>query len=73
MLFCKRKFTNLGIVIKEKKMDINNIITLVLKVVAMAMAIVSVVMGFFPKETENDLHITLLSIGLGALALATLL
>ena len=54
-------------------MDINNIITLVLKVVAMAMGIVSIVMGFFPKETDVDLHITLLSIGLGALALATLL
>jgi hypothetical protein len=54
-------------------MDINNIITLVFKVVAMAMGIVSIVMGFFPKETNVDLHITLLSIGLGALAFATLL
>jgi hypothetical protein len=34
-------------------MEINNVITLVLKVVAMAMAIVSIVMGFFPKDTNS--------------------
>jgi len=48
------------------------IIALVLKVVAVAMAIVSIVMGFFPKETSSDTHITLLSIGLAALAIAAL-
>jgi uncharacterized membrane protein len=53
-------------------MEIKNIITLVLKVVAMAMAIVSIVMGFFPQETTIEVHITLLSIGLAALAIATL-
>jgi hypothetical protein len=50
-----------------------NIIGLILKVVAMAMAIVSIVVGFFPKETSVDTHITLLSIGLAALAIAALL
>ena len=53
-------------------MEINNIIALVLKALAMAMAIVSNVMGFFPKETKIETHITLLSIGLAALAIATL-
>jgi hypothetical protein len=49
------------------------IITLVLKVVAMAMGIASLVLGFFQKETDNDTYITLLSIGLTTLALASLL
>jgi uncharacterized membrane protein HdeD (DUF308 family) len=55
--------------IRRKKM----IITLVLKVLAMAMGIVSIVLGFFPKETDNKTHITLLGIGLAALALASLM
>ena len=54
-------------------MDIQNIIALVLKVVGMAMAIASIVMGFFPKETTVDTHITMLSIGLAALAIAVLM
>ena len=49
------------------------IITIILKVVAMAMGIASVVLGFFPKETDNDTHITLLGIGLAALAIASLM
>ena len=53
-------------------MDIQNIIALVLKVVAMAMAIASIVMGFIPNAADIDTHITLLSIGLFALALAAL-
>ena len=53
-------------------MDINNVIALVLKVVAMAMAIVSIVMGFFPRETTVMTHVTMLSIGLAALAIAAL-
>jgi hypothetical protein len=57
-----------------KKMENSmNIIGLILKVVAMAMAIVSIVVGFFPKETSVDTHITLLSIGLAALAIAALM
>jgi hypothetical protein len=43
-----------------------------LKAVALAMAIASIVMGFFPKETNDDTHIPLLSIGLAALAIAAL-
>jgi hypothetical protein len=55
------------------KMDVTMIIVLVLKVVAMAMGIVSIVLGFFPKETTTKTHITLLSIGLTALAIASLM
>jgi uncharacterized membrane protein len=51
---------------KEKKMTIS----LILKVVAMAIGIVNVVLGFFPKETTVKTHITMLSIGLAALAIA---
>ena len=54
-------------------MDVQSIIELVLKVVAMAMAIVSIVMGFIPRETDVDTHITLLSIGLAALAIAAIM
>jgi len=54
-------------------MDANMIIQLVLKVVGMAMGIVSIVLGFFPKETNTKIHITLLSIGLTALAIAALM
>jgi hypothetical protein len=50
-----------------------DIVTLVLKVVAMAMGIVSIVLGFFPKETNTKTHITLLGIGLAAHAIATLM
>jgi len=53
-------------------MAANTIIQLVLKVVAMAMGIVSIVMGFIPNAADIDTHITLLSIGLFALALAAL-
>ncbi len=53
--------------------NINNIIPLIFKALGLAMAIVSIVMGFFPKETSVDTHITLLSIGLAALAIAVLL
>lgn len=54
-------------------MDADMIIVLVLKVVALAMGIVSIVLGFFPKEASEKTHITLLGIGLLALALASLL
>lgn len=53
-------------------MEIPQIINLILKVVAMAMAIASIVMGFFPGETTVETHITLLSIGLATLAVAAL-
>jgi hypothetical protein len=47
-------------------------IKLILKAVALAMAIASIVTGFFPGETTVETHITLLSIGLTALAIAAL-
>jgi hypothetical protein len=49
-----------------------DIITLILKVVALAMGIVSIVLGFFQNEATVKTHITLLSIGLAALAIAAL-
>ena len=52
--------------------DPKKIVNLILKAVAMAMAIASIVMGFFPGETTIETHITLLSIGLAALAIAAL-
>ena len=49
------------------------IIILVLKAVAVGMSIVSIVMGFIPDVADVDTHITLLSIGLAALAMASLM
>ena len=54
-------------------MNVTMIIALVLKVVGMAMGIASLVLGFFPKESETETHITLLSIGLAVLAIAALM
>lgn len=54
-------------------MNVTMMIALVLKVVAMAMGIVSVVLGFFPKEADTKTHITIMSIGLAALAIASLM
>jgi hypothetical protein len=48
------------------------IITLVLKAVAVGMSVVSIVMGFFPDAADVDTHLTLLGIGLFALAVAAL-
>jgi hypothetical protein len=50
----------------------SDIINLILKVVAMAMGIASIVLGFFPGETKPETHITMLSIGLVTLAIAAL-
>jgi len=50
----------------------NKIIALVLKAVALAMGVASIVMGFIPDAADIDTHITLLGIGLFALALAAL-
>jgi len=52
--------------------DPKKIINLILKAVAIAMAIASIVMGFFPGEITIETHITLLSIGLATLAVAAL-
>jgi hypothetical protein len=59
-------------VIKMEKAEIQGIIGLVLKAVAVGMSVVSIVMGFFPDVATVDTHITLLSIGLAALAVAAL-
>ena len=53
----------------EKK---ENIVSLVLKAVAVGMSIVSIVLGFIPDVGDVNTHITLLSIGLAALAVAAL-
>ena len=48
------------------------IINLVLKAVAVGMGVASLVLGFLPGAAGADTHITLLSIGLAALAIAVL-
>jgi len=55
-----------------EKSEIQRISSLVLKAVAVGMSISSIVMGFIPDVTDVDTHITLLSIGLAALAVAAL-
>jgi len=55
-----------------KKSEISKIVHLVLKVVAVGMAVTSIVMGFIPGVADVDTHITLLSIGLATLAVAAL-
>jgi len=52
--------------------NLTNIITLVLKAVALAMGVVSIVLGFIPGAADAGTQITLLSIGLAALGLAAL-
>ena len=53
----------------EKK---QNIVSLVLKAVALGMSVVSIVLGFIPDAADAGTQITLLSIGLFALALNAL-
>ena len=48
------------------------IIGLVLKAVALGMGVVSIVLGFLPEAANVGTQVTLLSIGLFALALAAL-
>ncbi|MEE9187868.1 MAG: hypothetical protein V3U36_00775 [Anaerolineales bacterium] len=48
------------------------IITLVLKAVAVGMSVASIVLLFLPDAADIDTHVTLLSIGLFALAVAAL-
>ena len=48
------------------------IVSLVLKAVAVGMSVVSIVLGFIPDVGDIDTHITLLGIGLAALAVAAL-
>ena len=56
-----------------KTSETQRIIGLVLKAVAVGMSIVSIVLGFIPGAADLDTHITLLSIGLAALAVAALM
>ena len=48
------------------------IVDLVLKAVALCMAVVSIILGFLPGAADISTQVTLLSIGLFALALAAL-
>ena len=48
------------------------IISLVLKAVALGMAVVSIILGFLPEVADMDTQVTLLSIGLFTLAVAAL-
>ena len=56
-----------------KKSETQRITGLVLKAVAVGMSIVSIVMDFIPDVADIDTHITLLGIGLAALAVASLM
>ena len=56
-----------------KTSENQRIIGLVLKAVAVGMSVVSIVLGFIPGAADIDTHITLLSIGLAALAIASLM
>ena len=56
-----------------KKSETQRITGLVLKAVALAMGVASIVMGIIPDAADMDTHITLLSIGLAALALNALM
>ncbi len=53
-------------------MENAKIVRLVLKAVALGMAVVSIVLGFLPEAADVTTQVTLLSIGLFALALAAL-
>ena len=55
-----------------EKPDVQRIFNLVLKAVAVGMSVASIVVGFFSGAADVDTHITLLGIGLAALAVATL-
>ena len=52
--------------------NVSSIINLVLKAVALGMGVVSIVLGIIPEAANTGTQVTLLSIGLTALALAAL-
>ena len=56
----------------KSEIQIQRITRLVLKAVAVGMSVVSIVMGFVPNVADVKTQITLLSIGLAALAVASL-
>lgn len=49
------------------------ITSIVLKALAVGMAITSIVLGFIPNVGNIDTHVTLLGIGVAALAIAALM
>ena len=55
-----------------EKSEIQRITSLVLKAVAVGMAVVSIVLGIIPGAADANTQITLLSIGLAALAIDSL-
>ena len=55
-----------------EKLEIQRITGLVLKAVAVGMSVVSIVMGLIPDVADVNTQITLLSVGLAALAVAAL-
>jgi phage terminase large subunit-like protein len=55
-----------------KMENTQRIISLVLKAVAVGMSVASIVLLFLPDAADIDTHVTLLSIGLFALAVAAL-
>ena len=54
------------------KPEIARITRLVLKAVAVGMSVASIVMGFIPGVADADTQVTLLGVGLAALAVAVL-
>jgi hypothetical protein len=52
--------------------DAQRIISLVLKAVALGMAVVSIILGFLPEAADISTQVTLLSVGLFTLAVAAL-
>jgi hypothetical protein len=55
-----------------EKTNVQRITSIVLKAVAVGMAIASIVMGLIPNVGDVDTHLTLLGIGLAALAVSAL-
>ena len=53
--------------------NIGRMINLVLKAVALGMAVVSIVLGFIPEAADIGTQVILLSVGLLTLSLAALL
>jgi hypothetical protein len=54
------------------KSETQRITRLVLKAVALGMSVASIVIGFIPGVADVNTHVTLLGIGLAALAVAAL-
>jgi hypothetical protein len=64
--------TNTNIKGVKEMENTQRIINLVLKAVAVGMSVASIVLLFLPDAADIDTHVTLLSIGLFALAVAAL-